>query len=105
MLHIKKSNLQKARKFAKTSCFIDGLCAINDNSEFEKKKLQRNLMTRIGISNLKFSFRDVEINVKHREFETELFDKTDAFLFSIVRMPYQDRSIPTRIFFLCSSWV
>ena len=56
-------------------------------------------MTRIGISNLKFSFRDVEINVKHREFETELFDKTDAFLFSIVRMPYQDRSIPTRIFF------
>ena len=33
VLQTKKSNLQKEGKF----CFIDDLCPINDNSEFEKK--------------------------------------------------------------------
>ena len=35
-LHTKRSNLQKAGKFANTFHFIDDLCAINDSSEFNK---------------------------------------------------------------------
>ena len=31
----KKSNIQKARKFANTFRFIDDFCAINNSSEFE----------------------------------------------------------------------
>ena len=34
VLYTRKSNLQKARKFANKFCFIDDFCAMNDSSEF-----------------------------------------------------------------------
>ena len=36
VLHTKKIIMKKRRQFANTFCFIDKLCAINDNSELEK---------------------------------------------------------------------
>ena len=36
VLQTKKSNLEKGRQFTNIFHFIDGLCARNDNSEFEK---------------------------------------------------------------------
>ena len=37
--------------------------------------------------------------VKHRQFQTKLYGKTDAFSFFIVRMQYQDSNIPTINFY------
>ena len=37
---------------------------------------------------MKAQFFDLDINVKHREFETELFGKRDGFPFAIGRMPH-----------------
>ena len=37
------------------------------------------------------------INIKSREFETRLYDKSEAFAFSIVRMPYLDSNTSTSI--------
>lgn len=52
-----------------------------------------------NISNLKDLFLGLEINIKYREFETELNGKRDAFPFCIARMPYQDSNVPIRIFY------
>ena len=39
------------------------------------------------------------MNLKHRKFETDLYDKKDAFPFFIVRMPYQYSNRSTRSFY------
>ena len=49
--------------------------------------------------NLKASFLDLNIIVKHTKFQTDVYDKRDAFPFFIVRMPYRDSNIPTRMFY------
>ena len=76
---------------------------MNDSSQFEKKP-QRNLHARTSkkkrkFINLKASFLDLNIIVKHTKFETDVYDKRDAFPFFIVRMPYRDSNIPARMFY------
>ena len=44
-------------------------------------------------------FLDLDSNVRHKEFNTEVYDKGDVFPFSVVRMPYQNSNITTRIFY------
>ena len=68
------------------------------------KKCQRNVPVKISTkkentSNLKGYFLDLDINIKDRKFETEIYDKREAFLFSVVRMPYWDSNMPSRIFY------
>lgn len=101
MLNTKRSNLKKARKFANKFRFIDYLCAIKDEFEknFQKKLPSRYIINRENTSTLEASFLDLEINVKHRELETELHDKRDVFPFSNIRMSYQDNNMPTRVFY------
>lgn len=48
---------------------------------------------------MKASFLDLDISLKDKEFDTELYDKSDAFPFSVVRMLYRDSSMPTRTFY------
>ena len=60
MLHTKRSNLQKAGKFANTFHFIDDLCAINDSSEFNKH-FKENYLPEL-VSNKK------QKNIKHECF-------------------------------------
>ena len=50
-------------------------------------------------SNLVASFLDLDINVKHKDFEIELYNKWNTFPFSIARMLYWDSNITTRIFY------
>ena len=52
--------------------------------------------------NLKALFFDLDINVKNRELETELYDKRDEFPVSIVKMPYHNSNMPWNV--LCRSW-
>ena len=50
-------------------------------------------------NNLDASFLDVDIKIKDGQFQVGLFDKRDAFPFTIVRMPYKSSNIPSNIFY------
>ena len=63
------------------------------------KKASRNCQKE-NFKNLKASFLDLDIDEKHREFEIELYNKTDAVLFSVVRMLYWGNNRVTRSFYV-----
>ena len=45
------------------------------------------------------SFLDLDIKLKNKEFSISLFDKRDGFPFTIVRMPYNNSNMPSKIFY------
>ena len=45
------------------------------------------------------SFLNLEIRIEDGQFVYKLYDKRDAFPFSIVRMPYLSSNIPKKIFY------
>ena len=45
------------------------------------------------------SFLNLDIRVEENQFVYKLYDKKDAFPFSIVRMPYLSSNIPKKIFY------
>ena len=99
----KKQDLIKARKFSNVFRFIDDLCAVNDDFEFRKNF--KNIypseleLKEENISPSEATFLDLSINIVDAKFNTCLFDKRDAFPFSIVRMPYLCSNMPSKIFY------
>ena len=71
---IKKPNLHKTCSFTHTFCFIDDLCAINDNDLFKKhfKEIYREGLELKGesINSTKASILDIDPTITHRIFET-----------------------------------
>ena len=45
------------------------------------------------------SFLELDVEVKDRIFSAKLFDKRDAFNFSVVRMPYKCSNMPSKMFY------
>lgn len=76
---------------------------MNDDCDFEKifKRiyLPELILKKENTSNMKASFLDLDINVKRREFEAELYDKRGAFFFSVDRMSYLYSNKPIRTFY------
>ena len=103
MLKLKQKDLQRARRYGNVFRFIDDLNAMNDMGEFaanfHKIYPSELELTKENQSDKKASFLDLDICVKDKLFETGLFDKRDAFPFSIVRMPYKSSNIPSSIFY------
>ena len=100
---LKKISLGRARKFGNVFRFIDDLSAINDGGEFEKgfkdiypEELE---LKRENIGILEASFLDLEITIINKQFRLKLYDKRDAFPFTIIRMPYLSNNMPSRIFY------
>ena len=92
----------KARHFHSTKRFIDDLCAINDGNmfgEIYKEIYPEELELKLEHSGLHASFLNLDITILGGEFVYKLFDKRDAFPFSIVRMPFIDSNIPESIFY------
>ena len=92
----------KARHFHSTKRFIDDLCAINDGNEFGK--VYRNiypeeLELKLEHSGQHASFLNLDITIEENIFVYKLYDKRDAFPFSIVRMPQISSNIPQSIFY------
>ena len=56
-------------------------------------------MLKIEHSGSHASFLNLDISIKDGIFIYKLFDKRDAFPFSIVRMPHKDSNIPESIFY------
>ena len=100
---IKKESLYRARRFTNTFRFIDDLDAMNDCGEFEKcfKDIypQELELKKENNGNKQATFLDLDISVNDNKFEIKLFDKRDAFPFSIVRMPFYSSNIPSSIFY------
>ena len=102
---LKKQKIMSARRFSNTFCYIDDLCAINDNGEFEKtfkdiypSELELKKENSINSS---ATFLDLSIEIKEGTFSTHIYDKRDSFPFSITRMPYKDSNIPSKMFYGC----
>jgi len=99
----KKRDLQKARMFSNTFRFIDDLCALNDNNEFEnnfKQIYPEELeLKKKNVDPHEASFLDLKIKINNRSFSTKLFDKRDSFPFYINRMPFLDSNMPSKIFY------
>ncbi len=92
----------KARHFHSTKRFIDDLCALNDGGEFGRvyKDIYPNeLELKIEHSGVHASFLNLDITIKDGIFVYKLYDKRDAFPFSIIRMPYTSSNIPESIFY------
>lgn len=94
-MNLKKSNLNKARRFTNTFYFIDDLCAINDNDLFEKyfKEIypEELKLKRENISKSKASFFTIDLVTKDNKISSKLYDKRDFLPFGIVRainMPF-----------------
>ena len=101
---LKKKDLNIARKFGNTFRFIDDLMAINDNGEFERNihdiyPSELELKKEHGGDHV--SFLDLDVSLNNKAFSIKLFDKRDAFPFSIVRMPYCSSNMPSKIFYSC----
>ena len=92
----------KARHFLSTKRFIDDLCALNDGGEFGRLHQQiypDELELKVEHSGSHASFLNLDITIKDGIFVYKLYDKRDAFPFSIVRMPYTSSNIPENIFY------
>ena len=92
----------KARHFHSIRRFIDDLCAINDGNEFGR--VYRNiypeeLELKLEHSGLHADFLHLDVRIEGNLFVYKLYDKRDAFPFSIVRMPYITSNIPQSIFY------
>ena len=99
---IKKSDYGRARRFLSTFRFIDDLIAANDYGEFERsfKEIYPPELTlkKENIIDTEGTFYDLDIVVKDGIFDHKLYDKRDAFNFSIVRFPYKESNIPAKMF-------
>ena len=92
----------KARHFHSAKRFINDLCAINDGNLFQtvyKDIYPNELELKLEHSGNHASFLNLDISIKDGIFIYKLFDKRDAFPFSIVRMPHMDSNIPESIFY------
>ena len=101
---LKKENLSDARKFGHTYRFIDDLIAINDGGMFENNIHEiypPELELKKEHGGDQVSFLDLDISLIDKGFSIKLFDKRDAFPFSIVRMPYCSSNMPSNIFYSC----
>ena len=88
MNELKKKDLIRARKLCNIFRFIDDLNALNDAGEFENnyqhiypEELE---LGKEKFNNLDASFLDLDIKVKDGQFQVGLFDKRDAFPFTII---------------------
>ena len=82
--------------------FIDDLCAINDNLEFNgsfKDIYPPELELKVEHLGNHATFLDIDIKIANGKFIYKLFDKRDQFPFFIVRMPHLLSNIPSSIFY------
>ena len=105
--NLKKKDLAKARKFGNTFRFIDDLLTINDDNLFLenfKDIYPSELQLNLEGSGTHLSFLDLDLTLQNRHLEIKLFDKRDAFPFSIVRLPFASSNIPNNMFYssLCA---
>ena len=97
-----KEDRVKAKHFHSTFRFIDDLCTLNDGGLFGrvfKDIYPDELELKAEHEGDSGTFLQLDIRVEDGQFVYKLYDKRDAFPFSIVRMPYLCSNIPKQIFY------
>ena len=93
---VKKNDIRQARRFINVFMFINELFTLNDGREFDwifKWIYPAELvLKKEHLSNKKWSYLDLFINIDNIQFFFKLY-KRDDFSFSIVRMPYLRSSV------------
>ena len=82
--------------------FIDDCCNLNDNNAFSlyhKDIYPPELELKCEHSGNHATFLELDIQIIGNQFVYKLFDKRDAFPFSIVRMPVLGGNIPSQVFY------
>lgn len=103
MTNLKKNDLARAKNLRHVFRFIDDLISLNDNDEFMRshKEIYPPEME-LKVENedsFSASFLDLALAINEGVIDTKLFDKRDAFNFSVVRMPYKCSNIPCKMFY------
>ena len=98
-----KTDPERARRLRHFFRFIDDLIAINDDGEFEKSFREiyppEMELKRENSKDDAASYLDLGLEVKAKQISSNLYDKRDAFNFSIVRFPYRCSNIPSKMFY------
>ena len=99
MMEKKKSDIQLAKAFSRSTRYIDDLLTINNNglmiqymSEIYPEELE--LKHENSDDDQHASYLDLSIDVVNRELVTSLYDQRDEFLFKIVNFPDLSGNIP-----------
>ena len=101
---LKKSDLQKARRFSNTFRFIDDLLTINDDNLFSQNFTDiylEELTLNLESSGVSVNFLDLNLKNSNGHVDIKLYDKRNSFPFSIVRLPFSSSNIPSAIFYNC----
>ena len=98
-----KSDYARVRHFLNTFRFIDDLIAANDYGEFARtwKEIypEELALKQENKVDTNATFCDIEANVlENGKFDHKLFDKRDNYNFSIVRFPFKESNIPSKMF-------
>ena len=100
---LKTEDLPRARRLRHVFRFIDDLIAMNDDDEFSKiyKEIypEEMVLKPENEDPQSSSYLDLQIDVDENIFDFKLFDKRDAFSFSVVRMPYLQSNMPSKMFY------
>jgi hypothetical protein len=100
---LKKTDPIRARRFVNVFRYIDDLISINDRDEFLNSYLSiyppQMKLTKENSSHKEATFLDMGIEINNGTISTKLYDKRDAFGFSIVRMPYASSNVPSKMFY------
>ena len=102
MKNLIKEDRIKAKHFHSTFRFIDDLCSLNDGGMFGtvfKEIYPDELELKEEHKGDHGAFLNLDISVIENKFVYKLYDKRDAFPFSIVRMPFLCSNIPRNTFY------
>ena len=94
-----RTNLSLAGKFNRTFRYIDDLLTINnpDFSDYISKIYPNELeLKQTTEGQGKCSYLDLNIKIINNKFTTDLYDKREAFNFTIVNYPHMDSNIPSK---------
>ena len=100
---LKKEDLRRARKLRHVFRFIDDLITLNDDDEFLRSYLDiypREMELKIENENTQAaSHLDLDLKINDGIFSSKLYDKREAFPFSVVRMPHRQSNMPSKMFY------
>ena len=103
MENLKKTDLKRAKNLRHVFRFIDDLIALNDDDEFlrsYKEIYPKEMELKVENNEINAaSFLDLGFQVEDRIFKSNLYDKREAFQFSVIRMPNKSSNMPYKMFY------
>ena len=98
-----KTDPARAQKFRHVFRFIDDLISFNDDGEFEKSFLEiypREMeVKKENEVDTAASYLELGLAINDDRVTSKLYDKRDAFKFSVVRLPYICSNIPLKMYY------